>query len=56
LVPPAFVDLPPLLLFEPAERAALVRVRIFDDAVDLASFVSLWQVLCDRKTFRITEE
>jgi hypothetical protein len=50
------VDLAAQLLLETAERAALVRRRVLDEAVDLASFVPFWQVLCDRKTFRITEE
>lgn len=50
------IDRTTLLLFETAERAALLRVWIFDDAVNLASFVSLWQVLGNRKTFRIAEE
>jgi hypothetical protein len=56
LLPAGLLDLPPLLLLEAAEGAAFVRMRIFDQAVDFASFVSLWQVLRDRKTFRITEE
>jgi len=50
------VDRPPLLLFETAKRAALVGVLVLDQAVDLAAFVPFWQVLGDRKTFRITEE
>ena len=50
------VDLAMLLLFEAAERAALVGVLVFDQAVDLAAFVPFRQVLGDRKTFRITEE
>src|SRR5207248_5778772 len=29
---------------------------VLDDAIDFASFVPFRQVLCDRKTFRITEE
>src|SRR5207248_1427669 len=44
------------LFFEAAEGAALVWVLVLDDAVDFASFVPFRQVLCDRKTFRITEK
>ncbi len=50
------VKLAALLLLQTTQRAALVWVRVFDLAVDLAALVVLWQVLCDRKTFRITEE
>jgi len=50
------VDRTPLLLFKAAQSATLVRVLVFDQAVDLAAFVPFWQVLGDRKTFRITEE
>ena len=56
VVAAGLVDLAALFLLDAAEGAALVGVRILNDAVDLASLVSLWQVLCDRKTFRITEE
>ena len=50
------VDRTPLLLFKAAEGAALVGVLVLDQAVDFAAFVPFWQVLGDRKTFRITEE
>ena len=49
-------DLAALLFFEATERAALIGVRVFDQAVDLAAFVVFWQVLGNRKTFRIAEE
>jgi len=50
------VDRPPLLLFEAAEGATLVGMLVLDQAVDLSAFVPFWQVLGDRKTFRIAEE
>lgn len=50
------VDRSALLLFEAAEGAAFVGVLVLDQAVDFAAFVPFWQVLGDRKTFRITEE
>jgi hypothetical protein len=56
LLAAALLDLAALLLFQAPQRAALVRVRVFDQAVDLASLVVLWQVLGNRKTFRIAEE
>ena len=56
MVGTAFHDSAALLLLQPAEGAALVRVRVPDDAVDLAPLVVIWQVLCNRKTFRIAEE
>lgn len=56
VVLPAFVDDPALLLLQAAERSALVRRWVFDQAIDLAALVVLWQVLRYRKTFRITEE
>jgi hypothetical protein len=31
-------------------------VRVFYEAVDLAALVVFWQVLGNRKTFRIAEE
>ena len=42
------------LLFQAAEGAALVGMRVAHEAVDLAAFVPFRQVLCYRKTFRIT--
>ena len=54
--PLLLLDLAALFLLEAREGAALVRVRILDDAVDLAALVAFWQVLGNRKTFRITEE
>ena len=50
------IDRAPLLLFQAGESAAFVGVLVLDYAVDLAAFVPFWQVLGDRKTFRITEE
>ena len=42
MVGTALRDLAALLLLEPAEGAALVRVRVFDNAVDVAALVVLW--------------
>ena len=50
------VDLAALLLLKATERATLIGMLVLDHAVDFAPFVPLWQVLGDRKTFRITEE
>jgi hypothetical protein len=50
------VDRAALLFFEAAEGSALVGILVLDQAVDFAAFVPFWQVLGDRKTFRITEE
>ena len=50
------VDRTALLLFEATEGAALIGVLVLDQAVDFSAFVPFWQVLGDRKTFRITKE
>lgn len=52
----ALVDLAALTLGDAPECATLLGCGIEAQAVDLAAFVVLWQVLGNRKTFRITEE
>jgi len=52
----SLIDGAALLFLQAGQGAAFVWVRVLDYAVDLAALVVLWQVLCDRKTFRVTEE
>src|SRR5436190_20476372 len=46
----------PLPLLHLGHRAALVRVRVLDDAVGLAPLVVLRQMLGDRKAFLVHEQ
>ena len=56
LVALLFFDRAALFFFEAADGAALVGLRVGDQAVDFATFVVVGEVLGNGKTFLIAEE
>ena len=56
LTVPLFFDGAALFFFEAADGAAFVGVWIGDEAVDLAAFVVIGEVLGNGKTFLIAEK
>ena len=44
------------LLKELPHHPSLVRMGVFDQAVDFSAFMVFWQILCDRQTCLIYEE